>query len=34
MKINIGGIKIFKSNFYKDSRGFFKEVYKKKRTTK
>jgi dTDP-4-dehydrorhamnose 3,5-epimerase len=30
MKINIKGIKVFKSNIYKDSRGFFKEVYKKK----
>ena len=30
MKINISGIKIFKSNVYKDRRGFFKEVYKKK----
>ena len=30
MKINIGGIKIFKSNVYEDHRGFFKEVYKKK----
>ena len=30
MKINIGGIKIFKSKVYKDPRGFFKEVYKKK----
>ena len=30
MKININGIKIFKTNIYKDSRGFFKEVYKKK----
>ena len=30
MKINIIGIKIFKSNIYKDHRGFFKEVYKKK----
>ena len=30
MKINIGGIKIFKSNVYEDRRGFFKEVYKKK----
>jgi dTDP-4-dehydrorhamnose 3,5-epimerase-like enzyme len=30
MKINISGIKIFKSNIYKDRRGFFKEVYKKK----
>ena len=30
MKININGIKIFKSTIYKDSRGFFSEVYKKK----
>jgi len=30
MKININGIKIFKSNIYKDYRGFFKEVYKKR----
>jgi dTDP-4-dehydrorhamnose 3,5-epimerase len=30
MKINIKGIKIFKSNIHKDRRGFFKEVYKKK----
>ena len=30
MKININGIKIFKSTTYKDSRGSFKEVYKKK----
>ena len=30
MKININGIKIFKSNIHKDRRGFFKEVYKKK----
>ena len=30
MKINIKGIKIFKSNIHKDHRGFFKEVYKKK----
>ena len=30
MKINIDGIKIFKSKIYKDSRGFFYEVYKKK----
>lgn len=30
MKININGIKIFKSKIYKDSRGFFSEVYKKK----
>jgi dTDP-4-dehydrorhamnose 3,5-epimerase len=31
MNININGIKIFKSNIYKDNRGFFKEVYKKKK---
>ena len=30
MKININGIRIFKSKIYKDSRGFFSEVYKKK----
>ena len=30
MKININGIKIFKSTIYKDNRGFFNEVYKKK----
>jgi dTDP-4-dehydrorhamnose 3,5-epimerase len=30
MKININGIKIFKATAYKDSRGSFKEVYKKK----
>jgi dTDP-4-dehydrorhamnose 3,5-epimerase len=30
MKININGIKIFKASIYKDSRGFFSEVYKKK----
>jgi dTDP-4-dehydrorhamnose 3,5-epimerase len=30
MKINIIGIKIFKSYIHKDNRGFFKEVYKKK----
>ena len=30
MKINIKGIKIFKSNIHKDRRGFFKEIYKKK----
>ena len=29
MKININGIKIFKATIYKDSRGFFSEVYKK-----
>ena len=34
MKTNINGIKIFKSNIYKDSRGFFKEVYKKKNLKK
>ena len=28
MKINIKGIKIFKSNTIKDNRGFFKETYK------
>jgi dTDP-4-dehydrorhamnose 3,5-epimerase len=31
MKTNISGIKIFKSNIYEDRRGFFKEVYKKKK---
>jgi len=30
MKINIKGVKIFKSKVYKDSRGSFNEVYKKK----
>ena len=30
MKININGIKIFRASIYKDSRGFFSEVYKKK----
>jgi dTDP-4-dehydrorhamnose 3,5-epimerase len=30
MKINIDGIKIFKSKVYIDSRGFFSEVYKRK----
>ena len=30
MKINIKGIKIFRSNINKDNRGFFKEVYKSK----
>ena len=30
MKININGIKIFKSTMYEDSRGFFFEVYKRK----
>ena len=34
MKINIHGIKIFKSKVYKDSRGFFYEVYKKKKLEK
>jgi dTDP-4-dehydrorhamnose 3,5-epimerase len=29
MKININGIKIFKATIYKDSRGFFSEIYKK-----
>ena len=29
MKNKISGIKIFKSDIYKDNRGFFKEVYKK-----
>lgn len=28
MKINIKGIKIFKSSIFKDNRGFFKEIYK------
>ena len=31
MKINIKGVKIFKSNIIKDNRGFFKEIYKKKK---
>jgi len=31
MKKKINGIKIFKSDLKKDSRGFFKEVYKKKK---
>ena len=31
MKKNINGIKIFKSDLKKDSRGFFKEVYKKEK---
>ena len=31
MKSTIKGIKIFKSNIYKDKRGYFKEVYKKKK---
>ena len=31
MKINIKGIQIFKSNIIKDNRGFFKEIYKKKK---
>jgi dTDP-4-dehydrorhamnose 3,5-epimerase len=30
MKINIKGIKIFKTKIFYDKRGFFKEVYKKK----
>ena len=30
MKSTIKGIKIFKSNIYKDKRRYFKEVYKKK----
>jgi dTDP-4-dehydrorhamnose 3,5-epimerase len=30
MSVNINGIKIFKSNIYKDKRGFFKEAYKQK----
>lgn len=30
MKINIKGIKIFKSKIFYDNRGYFKEVYKKK----
>ena len=30
IKINIKGIKIFRSNIYKDQRGSFKETYKKK----
>jgi dTDP-4-dehydrorhamnose 3,5-epimerase len=30
MKINIKGIKIFKSKIFYDKRGSFKEVYKKK----
>jgi dTDP-4-dehydrorhamnose 3,5-epimerase len=30
METNIQGIKIFRSNIYKDQRGFFKEIYKKK----
>lgn len=30
MKSSIKGIKIFKSNIYKDKRGYFKEAYKKK----
>ena len=30
IKINIQGIKIFRSNIYKDQRGSFKEIYKKK----
>jgi dTDP-4-dehydrorhamnose 3,5-epimerase len=31
MKINIKGIRIFKSNIIKDRRGFFKEIYKEKK---
>jgi dTDP-4-dehydrorhamnose 3,5-epimerase len=31
IKINIQGIKIFRSNIYKDQRGLFKEIYKKKK---
>jgi dTDP-4-dehydrorhamnose 3,5-epimerase len=31
MKKKINGIKIFKSDLKKDSRGFFKEIYKKKK---
>ena len=34
MKINIKGVKIFKSKVYKDSRGSFNEVYKKKNLSK
>jgi len=34
MKSSIKGIKIFKSNIYKDKRGYFKEVYKKKKIKK
>jgi dTDP-4-dehydrorhamnose 3,5-epimerase len=34
MKINISGVKIFKSIIYKDSRGSFNEVYKKKNLSK
>jgi dTDP-4-dehydrorhamnose 3,5-epimerase len=34
MKININGIKIFKSIIYKDKRGLFNEVYKKKNLKK
>lgn len=34
MKINISGIKIFKSIIYNDSRGSFNEVYKKKNLKK
>lgn len=30
MKINIKGIKIFKSKIFYDNRGYFKEVYQKK----
>ena len=34
MKINIRGIKIFKSKNFYDDRGYFKEVYKEKLLTK
>ena len=34
MKVNISGVKIFKSIIYKDSRGSFNEVYKKKNLSK
>jgi dTDP-4-dehydrorhamnose 3,5-epimerase-like enzyme len=34
IKINIKGIKIFRSNIYKDQRGSFKETYKKKISSK
>ena len=34
MKIDIYGIKLFKSSQYKDIRGFFKEVYKEKKLKK
>ena len=33
MKINIKGIKVFKSIIFYDNRGSFKEVYKKEWTT-